>query len=114
MRGSGRSDMTLLAAAAAAMLLAFSGTAEAKRARCFSTDDGYYPCNFVATDGLGSFEISARGRPTYILLIDQPGFASAFVNFGDRNIPLPGMYVRSSDDGACWNNPETSTRLCAW
>ena len=60
MRGSGGSDMTLLAAAAAAMLLAFSGAAEAKRARCFSTDDGYYPCNFVATDGLGSFEISAR------------------------------------------------------
>ncbi len=70
--------------------------------------------DFVATDRQGSFEISARGKPTYSLIVDQPGFASAFVNLGGRNVSLPGMYVRSSDDGACWNNPETSTRICAW
>lgn len=29
-------------------------------------------------------------------------------------LALPGQFVRSRDDGACWNNPQTSTKLCAW
>jgi hypothetical protein len=24
------------------------------------------------------------------------------------------LFVRSRDDGACWNNPQTNTKLCAW
>jgi hypothetical protein len=99
---------------AGALCLGSAGAADAKPARCFTTDDGYYPCEFYATDRSGSFEIAADGKPTYILLIDQPGFATGFVNFGDRNILLPGSYVRSRDDGACWNNPETNTKICAW
>jgi len=111
-RSGSRKSIAACGLAAAALL--FATSAEAKRARCFTTDDGYFPCTFVATDRQGSFEISARGKPTYSLIVDQPGFASAFVNIGGRNVSLPGMYVRSSDDGACWNNPETSTRICAW
>jgi len=100
--------------ACVAVVLAFSATAEAKRARCFTTDDGYYPCNFRGLDGLGSFRISAPGTPTITLEIDRPGFAYGYANFGGRNVSLPGQYVRSRDDGACWNNPETDTKLCAW
>lgn len=91
-----------------------SATAEAKKARCFTTDDGYYPCNFRGLDGAGSFSISAPGYPTVTLQVDQPGFAYGYLNFGDRNISLPGQYVRSREDGACWNNPETSAKVCAW
>jgi len=97
-----------------AAMLALSAGAEAKRARCFTTDDGYYQCNFRGLDGAGSFRISAPGYPTITLEVDQPGFAYGTINFGGRNVPLPGQYVRSRDDGACWNNPETNTKICAW
>lgn len=90
------------------------GNAEAKPARCFTTDDGHYPCDFVATDRAGSFEITSDTAPDYILLVDEPGLASGFVNFGDRNISLPGQFVRQRDDPACWSNPETNTKICAW
>lgn len=100
----------LLAAATAAAVL----PAEAKKARCFTTDDGYYPCNFTGTDKNGSFRITAPGYPAYALEIDQPGFAWGFVQFGNRSISLPGQFVRSSDDAACWSNPETNTKICAW
>lgn len=89
-------------------------SADAKPARCFTTDDGYYPCDFKALDRDGSFEVSAPGSPTYTLWIDTPGFAAGFVNLGGRNVALPGMYVRQRDDAACWSNPETDTRICAW
>lgn len=88
--------------------------ASAKPARCFTTDDGHYPCDFKGLDRQGSFEISAPMKPTYSLWVDSPGFAAGFVNFGDRNVALPGMYVRQRDDGACWANPETGTKICAW
>ena len=74
----------------------------------------YYPCTFVATDRSGSFEISADGYPTYILIMGEPGFAFGFLNLGNRNIPLAGQYVRQRDDGACWSNRETNTKICAW
>lgn len=99
---------------ALAVLPAGAFCAHAKPARCFTTDDGYYPCDFRVLDRDGSFEISAPGVPTYSLWIDRPGFAAGFVNLGGRNIGLPGMYVRRSDDPACWSNPETDTRICAW
>jgi len=98
----------------AAALLAFSMAAEAKRARCFTTDDGYFPCSYRALDSDSSFRISAPGYPTYVLEIDTPGFAYGYVNIGRRNVSLPGQFVRSRDDGACWNNPQTNTKLCAW
>jgi hypothetical protein len=98
----------------AAALLAFAGSAEAKRARCFTSDDGYFACSYRAIDDAGSFRISAPGYPSYVLEIDEPGFAYGFVSLGHRNVPLPGQYVRSRDDGACWNNPQTNTKLCAW
>ena len=104
----------LPAAIGAVLLVASAGAAAAKPARCFTTDDGYFNCNFRGLDRQGSFEISARGYPTYTLWIDSPGFAAGFVNFGDRNVALPGMYVRQRDDAACWSNPETDTRICAW
>lgn len=98
----------------AAVMLALSLGAQAKQARCFTTDDGYYECDFSAQDDAGSFTISAPDYPTITLEVDRPGFAYGYINFGDRNVSLPGEYVRSRDDGACWNNPETSTKVCAW
>jgi hypothetical protein len=95
-------------------LAAMTVGAEAKPARCFTTDDGYFDCNFSATDSSGSFKLSASGYPTYTIEVDRPGFAYGYVDFGDRNISLPGMYVRQQDDGACWANPETNTKICAW
>jgi hypothetical protein len=99
----------LVAATAAAVL-----PAAAKKARCFTTDDGYFQCSFTAIDKRGSFRIEARGYPAYTLEIDQPGFAWGFVEIGGRTISLPGQYVRGSDDPACWSNPETNTKICAW
>ena len=101
-------------AALALIVAAALPAAAAKQARCFTTDDGYYPCTFVATDRSGSFEISADGYPTYILVMGEPGFAFGFLNLGSRNIPMAGQYVRQRDDGACWSNPETNTKICAW
>jgi hypothetical protein len=93
---------------------AWAGAAEAKRARCFTTDDGYYACDFRGLDDAGSFRISASGHPTFTIEVDQPGFAYGYADYGSGNVSLPGQYVRSRDDGACWNNPETSTKICAW
>ena len=99
---------------AVASLPLISTAAEAKRARCFTTDDGYYACNYRKTDRAGSFQISARGKPTTILIVDRPGFAYGFVNFGPRNISIAGEFVRRRDDPACWSNPEVNVKICAW
>lgn len=104
------SALTLVAAS---VLLALP--AQAKPARCFTTDDGYYPCDFRGLDSGGSFTIRANGYPAYTLEVYQPGFAYGFADFGKgRTVALPGQYVRSRDDSACWNNPATDTRICAW
>lgn len=100
----------VIAAAAAAAVL----PAQAKKARCFTSDDGYYQCDFTALDKRGSFRIEARGYPSYALEVDQPGFAFGSVQLGGRWIGLPGQYVRNRDDPACWSNPETNTKICAW
>ena len=91
-----------------------SGESQAKPARCYTTDDGNYPCEFVFVEGEGSFEISAGGRPTYRLIVDGPGVAYGFVDLGNRFISLPGPYYREEDEPACWFNPATETRICAW
>jgi hypothetical protein len=102
------------AAMAVAVILVGASAASAKPARCFSTDDGYFNCDFRGLDRAGSFRIRAPGYPTYTLEMDQPGFAFGYADFGSGGVALPGKYVRSHDDGACWNNPETGTRICAW
>lgn len=108
-------EQIMRAALALALTLAASASlAQGKPATCFTTDDGRYPCTFRALDRAGSFEISAAGRPTYTLDVAAPGRAYGFANFGDRNVSLPGEYVRSAEDGACWDNADTQTRICAW
>jgi len=90
-------------------------TANAKLARCFTTDDGYYDCDIRTTDKDGSFEISAPRKPRYSLIVDEPGLASAFVTRGpNRNIALPGKFKRNKQDLACWYNGQTRVRICVW
>jgi hypothetical protein len=100
--------------ALAGLALCLASTAEAKPARCFTTDDGYYGCDFRGLDKAGSFRIQSPGYPSYTLEVDQPGFAYGYVRIGNRSIPIAGQFVRNRDDGACWSNPETNTKLCAW
>lgn len=104
---------TLIAAAA---LVLIAAPALAKDARCYTTDDGYYDCNFEGMGGDGSFEISAAGYPSFQLLMDGPGVASGYGQYepGGRYVPLPGSFERSRRDGACWQNDETGVEICAW
>jgi hypothetical protein len=104
----------LFLSALAVSLTAGAFSASAKPARCFTTDDGHFPCNFQGLDRDGSFEISAKGVPSHTLLIEQPGVASGYIDFGARSIALPGVYVREAADPACWANSATGTRICAW
>ena len=90
------------------------GVAEARPARCYTTDEGSFACQFRATARDGSFEISARGKPTYLLNMAEPGIAHGFVTLGGRNVSLPGRYRRSRTDPACWVNDATQARICAW
>ena len=101
---------------AAVLVLALGGMSLAKDARCYTTDDGEYDCTFSRLDDAGSFEIAAPGKPTFQVWIDAPGEASVGATFepGGRSVPLPGTYRRSTDDGACWQNDETETEICAW
>ena len=90
------------------------GSAWAKPAQCFTTDDGHYACDFRGTDARGSFTIKARGYPTYSLEVDSPGTAFGYVNFGDRNVALPGTFERERADPACWRNSDTDVKVCVW
>ena len=102
-------------AATVAVALSTAG-AEAKSARCFTTDDGEYDCAFVATDTHGSFEITAPDKPKFSVVISEPGVAFVFGDYNDGggNVALPGRYLRSESDPACWVNEDTETTLCAW
>lgn len=87
----------------------------AKQARCFTSDDGKYDCEFKVTDNKGSFEVTAAGKPTMILVIDAPGVAYGWANFGTgRNVSLPGKYLRQDTDKACWLNHTTNDKICVW
>ena len=97
----------------AAVLLAATDLAQAKPARCFTTDDGEFGCDFRMVDRDGSFAISAAGKPTYILNMSGPGVAYGFTQIGSKSIPLPGRYLRDPADGACWVNDATKTKICA-
>ena len=83
-------------------------------ALCFTSDDGEYDCNFVTTDRDGSFEISAPNRPTFSLVMEEPGVAFGFGDYGNGNVALPGRYLRSRSDRACWVNDTTGSKICAW
>jgi hypothetical protein len=106
--------MSLRLVAVAVALAAISTSVEAKSARCYTSDDGEYDCNFVATDSAGSFEISASGKPTFSLVVDEPGVASGFGDYGSGSKFLPGRFIRSDSDPACWDNDTTGTQICAW
>jgi hypothetical protein len=109
------SSVFLPSVLAIATLATIPAKADAKLARCFTTDDGYYDCNIKTTDKNGSFEISAPKKPRYALIVDEPGQASAFVTRGaTRNVALPGKFKRNKQDLACWYNAETRVRICAW
>jgi hypothetical protein len=101
------------ASLAVVLCLCASNVSEARPARCFTSDDGFYECDFVGGPQ-GGFTISASGRPTVILNIDKPGVAFGVVELDGRNVPLAGRYRRSEGDRACWENDATGTRICAW
>jgi hypothetical protein len=44
--------------------------------------------------------------------VDRPRLFFGQFNF-DGNESLPSQRAKSSDDAVCYNNPETSTRICA-
>ena len=98
---------------AAVALCAAIAVAQGRPARCFTTDEGSFACDFRSTGPDGSFEISAPGKPTYSLVIDTPGFAFGYVKLGGRNTALPGRYRRSPNDAGCWVNDTTSAKICA-
>ncbi|HEV7345845.1 MAG TPA: hypothetical protein VGN60_09485 [Devosia sp.] len=107
---------SMMLAGAVALVLGAAGAAAAKDARCYTTDDGEYDCRFEMLDDAGSFEISAKKKPTFQLWMDAPGvaFASAVFEPGGRSVALPGTYHRSEEDGACWVSDATDTEICAW
>jgi hypothetical protein len=107
LRSAGAAGLALSA------LLGMPDRAGARPALCFTSDDGFYDCDFIAGPQ-GSFTISAPGKPTIILDIDQPGIAFGFAELGGRSVALPGRYRRSGTDRACWDNDATGARLCAW
>jgi hypothetical protein len=104
----------VFAGAACALAVLSAQPASAKPAQCFTTDDGHYPCNFRGLDRDGSFVITAPGYPTMTIEVERPGVAWGFADFGSRNVALPGPYYRARDDRACWQNPDTGSRICAW
>jgi hypothetical protein len=106
----------ILAIAALTLAALVAASAAAKSARCSTTDDGEYDCTFVATDSDGSFEISAPDKPRFSVVISEPGVAFVFGDYNDGggNVALPGRYLRSQSDPACWVNEDTEAQLCAW
>ena len=97
----------------ASLCVAMGGAAEARAARCFTTDEGSFQCDFRMTDRDGSFQISAPGKPTYTLTMSEKDVAFGFVMLGTRNTALPGRYLRSKTERGCWLNDVTSAKICA-
>jgi hypothetical protein len=93
-----------------------ASVAPAFAAMCFTTDDGQYPCTFEGIQGDGSFVISAKGKPTFTLYVIGNGVGDAYGVFepGGRSVNLPGPYLRSRADPACWVSSATDTQICAW
>ena len=96
-------------------ILIVSDPSIAKSARCFTTDDGYYNCSFILTDGDGSFEIFGPNQPSYSLIMNGPDEAYISLRFGtNRSISLVGRFYKSKKDAACWVNEGLETKICAW
>lgn len=106
----------MLAIGASLLALTLAPPVLAKDARCFTTDDGTYPCQFTRLDGSGSFRIAAPGKPTFEVWIESEGraFASGQFEAGGRSVSLPGTYTRSDKDRACWVSDATDTEICVW
>jgi hypothetical protein len=96
------------------LCVATGAAAEAQAAHCFTTDEGSFQCDFRMTDTNGSFQISAPGKPTYILIMSEKDVAFGFVRLGTSNTALPGRYTRSNTERACWLNDVTSAKICAY
>jgi hypothetical protein len=105
--------IALLAALAGGTVLA-AAPAEAKQARCYNSDDGYYTCHFRQFGGNGSFTVSAPARPTYTISIVQRGVADGFADYGNGSFALPGTFYRSQQDRACWVSDATGFSICAY
>ena len=99
---------------AAALCLIAAAPAIAAEARCYNSDDGDYDCRFSQFGGDGSFVVSAPMRPTYTLEMLSDGVASAFGDFGSGNRFLPGPFLRSRTDPACWISEATGFALCVY
>jgi len=100
--------------AASVLCVAMGGGAEARAARCFTTDEGSFQCDFRMTDRDGSFQISAPGKPTYILTMSEKDVAFGFLRLDTRNTALPGRYLRSKTERGCWLNDVTPAKICAY
>ncbi len=69
-----------------------AGAAQARPARCYSSQEGHYRCDFRAAGRDGSFVISARGKPTFMVNIaDRPGVAFVHADFGTERCPARAL-----------------------
>jgi hypothetical protein len=98
---------------AVALATLVSGTANARPADC-TVNSATYVCDFTQQGGDGSFTIRARGKDTYILVMDSPGVAFGFIQARGqgRNIALGGTFLRSPSDSSCWINADIGTTIC--
>ena len=88
--------------------------AEAKQARCYNSDDGYYACLFEQYGGDGSFTVTAPTKPTFSIEMRRRGLADGYVDFGGGDVDMPGPFRRSGQDRACWVSDATSFTLCVY
>ncbi len=107
------SKVTANLVAVAALSIGMATAVDARPARCFTTDEGSFACDFRSVDRDGSFRISAPGKPTYTLTISEKDVGFGFVNLGARNTALPGRYLRSKTQPECWVNDTTDAKICA-
>jgi hypothetical protein len=78
---------------------------------CFTTGNGSFPCEIRPTDANGSFEISAPNIK-YIFNMAEPGVAWVFLGVGEKTVPLPGPFLRSKSEPACWENEAKTDKIC--
>ena len=91
-----------------------AASAEAKQARCYTTDDGFYACEFAGFNADGSFTISAPTKLTYTLTMVDTGAAAGFSFDGTTSVRLPGTFHRNQQDRACWVSDATQFTICAY
>lgn len=83
-------------------------------ARCFTTDDGAYPCHMRGDENRGSIKMMAPGRPTHTLQLTRPDVATYFAVLEGKTVRLPAQFQHRPDDPGCWYNSATDTVICAW